>query len=160
MDGAYQAYLALLRSLGESLVQLTALAQKKAAAANGDDLMALDEIMKQEQAMTLAFRGMEQTREKLLAQLNCGNIPLSRMPEHFPPEAQDQAREAVAVLQKQYQDYRREADGARVVLERHLREVDAIITEMGGAPAPEGGPGYVPPPPPDTPPSMKTDFRA
>lgn len=160
MDGVYQAYLALLRSLGESLEQLSALAQKKIAAANGDDLMALDEIMKQEQAMTLAFRGMEQTREKLLDQLNCGNVPLSRLPEHFPPEMQDQAREAVAVLQKQYQDYRKDADAARLVLERHLREVDAIITDMGGAPAPEGGPGYVPPPPPDTPPSMKTDFRA
>ncbi|MCI9510893.1 flagellar export chaperone FlgN [Oscillospiraceae bacterium 50-60] len=160
MDGVYQAYLNLLRSLGESLDQLSVLAQKKVAAANGDDLMALDEVMKQEQAMTLAFRGMEQTREKLLEQLNCGNVPLSRLPERFPPQMQGQAREAVAALQKQYQNYRKDADAARLVLERHLREIDAIITEMGGAPAPEGGPGYVPPPPPDTPPSMKTDFRA
>ena len=160
MEDVYQAYLALLRSLGESMDQLSALAQKKVAAANGDDLMALDEVMKQEQAMTLAFRGMEQTREKLLEQLNCGNVPLSRLPERFPPQMQGQAREAVAALQKQYQNYRKDADAARLVLERHLREIDAIITEMGGAPAPEGGPGYVPPPPPDTPPSMKTDFRA
>ena len=154
MDGVYQAYLNLLRSLGESLDQLSVLAQKKVAAANGDDLMALDEVMKQEQAMTLAFRGMEQTREKLLEQLNCGNVPLSRLPERFPPQMQGQAREAVAALQKQYQNYRKDADAARLVLERHLREIDAIITEMGGAPAPEGGPGYVPPPPPDTPPSL------
>ena len=104
MDGVYQAYLNLLRSLGESLDQLSVLAQKKVAAANGDDLMALDEVMKQEQAMTLAFRGMEQTREKLLEQLNCGNVPLSRLPERFPPQMQGQAREAVAALQKQYQN--------------------------------------------------------
>ncbi len=160
MDDVYQAYLALLRFLGENLDQLSALARKKIAAANGDDLMGLDEVMKQEQAMTLAFRGMEQTREKLLAQLGGGNVPLSRLPERFPPEMQGQAREAVAALQTQYQNYRREAGVARAVLERHLREIDAIITNMGGAPAPEGGPGYVPPPPPDTPPSMKTDFRA
>lgn len=160
MGDVYQAYLALLRSLGNSLEQLSDLARKKVAAANNDDLMALDEVMKQEQAMTLAFRGMEQTREKLLEQLNCGNVSLPRLPEHFPPEMQEQARKAVAALQKQYQDYRKESDAARLVLERHLREIDAIITDMGGAPAPEGGPGYVPPPPPDTPPSMKTDFRA
>lgn len=160
MDDVYQAYLALLRSLGESLDQLSALAQKKTAAANGDDLMGLDEIMKQEQAMALAFRGMEQTREKLLEQLNCGGVPLSRMPEHFPPEMQGQAREAVAAVQRQYQNYRKESEGARLVLERHLREIDAIINEMGGAPAPESGAGYAPPPPPDTPPTMKTDFRA
>lgn len=160
MGDVYQAYLALLRSLRESLEQLSDLARKKTAAANNDDLMGLDEVMKQEQAMTLAFRGMEQSREKLLAQLGCGNLPLSRLPERFPPEMQDQAREAAAALQAQYQTYRKEADEARAVLERHLREIDAIITRMGGAPAPEGGPGYVPPPPPDTPPSMKTDFRA
>ena len=155
MGDVYQAYLALLRSLGESLEQLSVLAQKKVAAANGDDLMSLDEVMKQEQAMTLAFRGMEQTREKLLAQLGCGDLP-----ERFPPELRGQASEAVALWQKQYQNYRNDADAARIVLERHLREIDAVITDMGGAPAPEGGPGYVPPPPPDTPPSMKTDFRA
>ena len=160
MDDVYQAYLALLRSLGESLDQLSILARKKVAAANQDDLMGLDEVMKQEQAMTLAFRGMEQNREKLLAQLGGGNVPLSRLPERFPPEMQGQAREAVAALQRQYQDYRKEADEARGVLERHLREIDAIIKDMGGTPAPEEGPGYVSPPPPDTPPSMKTDFRA
>lgn len=160
MGEAYQAYLALLRSLGESLDQLSALARKKIAAANGDDLMGLDEIMKQEQAMTLAFRGMEQNREKLLAQLGCGNVPLSGLPKRFPPELQETAREAVALLQRQYQSYRREADEARTVLERHLREIDGILAGLGGTAAPEEGPGYTPPPPPDTPPSMKTDFRA
>lgn len=160
MGDVYQAYLDLLRSLGEHLDQLSALAQKKIDAANNDDLMALDEVMKQEQAMTLAFRGMEQTREKLLAQMGCGNVPLSLLAERFPPEMQGRARETVAALQTQYQNYRRGADSARLVLERHLREIDAIITDLGGTPAPEGGPGYVPPPPPDTPPSMKTDFRA
>lgn len=160
MGEAYQSYLDLLRSLGESLEQLSALARKKTAAANGDDLMGLDEVMKQEQAMTLAFRGMEQNREKLLARMGCGGVPLSRLPERFPPELQDAAREAVALLQRQYRDYRREADAARAVLEHHLREIDGILASLGGAPAPEEGPGYTPPPPPDTPPSMKTDFRA
>ena len=158
MSDVYQAYLALLRSLTENLDQLSVLAQRKADAA--DDLMALDEVMKQEQAMTLAFRGMEQTREKLLEQMGCGSVPLSRLAERFPPELQSQARETVAALQGHYQSYRKAADDARLVLERHLREIDAIITEMGGAAEPENGPGYVPPPPPDTPPSMKTDFRA
>lgn len=160
MSDVYQSYLALLRSLTEDLDQLTVLAQKKAAAANGDDLMALDEVMRQEQAMTLAFRGMEQTREKLLEQMGCGSVPLNRLAEHFPPELQGQAREAVATLQEHYRSYRKESEAARLILERHLREIDTIISEMGGTAEPESGPGYVPPPPPDTPPSMKTDFRA
>ena len=142
MSDVYQAYLALLRSLTENLDQLSVLAQRKADAANGDDLMALDEVMKQEQAMTLAFRGMEQTREKLLQQMDCGSVPLNHLAEHFPPELQSQARETVAALQGHYQSYRKAADDARLVLERHLREIDAIITEM------------------EPPKNMKTDFRA
>lgn len=160
MADVFQDCLALLRSLGESLEQLSALARQKAAAANADDLTALDEVMKQEQAMTLAFRGMEQTRTKLLGQLGCGSVPLSRLPEHFPPAMQEEASASVDTLQRQYQDYRVQADAARAVLERHLREIEGIISDMGGMPAPQEGPGYVPPPPPDTPPSMKTDFRA
>ena len=72
MADTYPSFLALLSSLRESLEQLTALTLRKAEAAAKDDLMALDEIMKQEQALGLAFRGMEQNREKLLRQLGCG----------------------------------------------------------------------------------------
>lgn len=160
MADTYQSFLALLGSLQESLQQLTALTRQKAEAAARDDLTALDEIMKQEQALGLAFRGMEQTREKLLRQLGCGAVPLSRLPEHFPPANQEEARQAVAALLDQYQDYRRHAGATRSLLEGRLREIEGIISGMGGAPEPQGGAGYTPPPPPDTPPTMKTDFRA
>lgn len=159
MDGVYQACLSLLGSLRESLEQLSSLALQKADAANRDDLTALDEIMKQEQAMTLAFRGMEHTREKLLSELGCGSVPLSRLPEYFPPAAREEARGAVSALQTQYREYRARADAARAVLERHLLEIDGIIAKMGGTPE-QRGPGYAPPSPPETPPAMKTDFRA
>lgn len=159
MDGVYQACLSLLDSLRESLEQLSSLALQKADAANRDDLTALDEIMKQEQAMTLAFRGMEHTREKLLSELDCGSVPLSRLPEYFPPAAREEARGAVSALQTQYREYRARADAARAVLERHLHEIDGIIAKMGGTPE-QRGPGYAPPSPPETPSTMKTDFRA
>ena len=160
MADAYQSFLALLGSLRESLEQLTALTRQKAEAATKDDLMALDEIMKQEQALSLAFRGMEQTREKLLRQLGCGAVPLSRLPERFPPAIQEEARQAVAALQSQYQDYHRLAGATRAFLEGRVREIEGIVSDMGGAPAPQNGAGYTPPPSPDTPPTMKTDFRA
>lgn len=160
MADVFQDCLSLLRSLRESLEQLSALARQKMAAANADDLTALDEVMKQEQAMTLSFRGMEQSRTKLLNRLGCSGAPLSRLPDYFPPALQDEVKASIDALQNQYRDYRAQADAARAVLERHLREIDSIIANMGGVPEPQEGPGYVPPPPPDTPPSMKTDFRA
>ena len=158
MEDVYQAYLALLRSLGESMDQLSALAQKKAAAANGDDLMALDEVMKQEQAMTLNLRGLEQRRLKLAAQLGLSGTSLSDLPGRCPPELELQARQTVEQLLQGYEIYRGCADMARNLLELNLHQMEKTISAAGVDPASPGAgyqaPGVEPPK------NMKTDFRA
>ena len=50
METHYPGYLALLEELRGSLDQLTGLAKEKNAAVLKDDLLALDEVLKQEQA--------------------------------------------------------------------------------------------------------------
>jgi len=47
MGDAYQSYLGLLRELGGILEQLAQLAQDKAAVVRQDDLIGLDEVLKQ-----------------------------------------------------------------------------------------------------------------
>ena len=85
MTDAYREYLELLDAMGEGLDQLSALSEKKIEAVRKDDLMALDEIMKQEQALALAFRGIEQSQEKLMGQLGWREVSLSKTAERFPP---------------------------------------------------------------------------
>ncbi|GEM_PF-988893 len=162
MTDAYREYLELLDAMGEGLDQLSALSEKKIEAVRKDDLMALDEIMKQEQALALAFRGIEQSQEKLMGQLGWREVSLSKTAERFPPELQGEAVRAVQALQGRYQAYRSISGSARESLEGGIREIDGMIAGLGGAPAPQAvpGPGYgqredaVPPQ------SMKTDFRA
>lgn len=162
MADAYREYLELLDAMGEGLDQLSALSEKKIEAVRKDDLMALDEIMKQEQALALAFRGIEQSQEKLMGQLGWREVSLSKTAERFPPELQGEAVRAVQALQGRYQAYRSISGSARESLEGGIREIDGMIAGLGGAPAPQAvpGPGYgqredaVPPQ------SMKTDFRA
>lgn len=69
MDASYQSYLDLLGELSGSLERLAQLAQDKAAVVRQDDLIGLDGVLKQEQAMALNLRGLEQRRLKLAAQL-------------------------------------------------------------------------------------------
>lgn len=161
MDELYRSYLGFLRSMSRGLESLTDLNEKKLAAAQADDLMVLNELLNQEQAQALNFRGLELTRDKLLPQLGLQNVPLSKVPDHFPPALQKEARQTVEELQVRYQAYQRISGRTRSLLEQTLREVEGIIVQMGGPPAgSEAGPGYARETESAPPPSMKTDFRA
>ena len=154
---SYRSYLTLMGDIGSRLEQLSELARKKTDAVRKDDLMALNEIIKQEQAIALALRGLEQKRMKLSSELNLDGIRLSQLSEKFPTELQLEARTAADALHRQYKVYEASAHVARNTLECNLHEIEKIIEELGGDPNAE--PGYqlsdVQPPQ-----SMKTDFRA
>ena len=81
MDELYRSYLGFLRSLSRGLESLTDLNEKKLAAAQQDDLMGLNELLNQEQAQALNFRGLELTRDKLLSQLGLVGVPMSVISE-------------------------------------------------------------------------------
>lgn len=164
MDDVYRSYLDLLDTMRESVEELSRLAERKIEAVSNDDLMALDEVLKREQALTLSFRGLEQSKEKLLSQMGMKEVPLNQLPARYPLELRESARQAVSALQTEYQTYRDHASAAREKLEQNLYEVESIIANLGG-PKPQQetpGPGYAAQESAQTqiPPKMKTDFRA
>ena len=75
-----EALLTLFESLTQQLEQLTELAKRKTITVRKNDLLALDQILKEEQAIALSLRGLEQKRVTLLQQLGLQNIPLSDLP--------------------------------------------------------------------------------
>ena len=159
MEELYRSYLSFLRSMGQGLESLTVLAEKKYAAAQTDNLTELNELLNQEQAQALHFRGLEPTRDKLLPQLGLAGVPLSQVPGRCPPELRPEVQKAVETLQGQYQTYQRASAKARNLLEQNRQ--GWVIAEMGGPPSGgEAGPGYRKETESAPPPSMKTDFRA
>ena len=154
----HQAYLNLLRDLSGKLDQLGGLAEQKAQTVRQDDLLAMDEVLKQEQVLSLALRGLEQRRTKLLAKLGLSDVALKDLPSHYPEELADEARRTVEQLRGSYKRYRAQADTARTLLEMNLHQIDKLVTAAGGDPK-DLDAGYTPPgmEPPQT---MKTDFRA
>lgn len=156
MDGHLE-YLSLLEELAGQMDQLTQLARRKAEAVRRDDLLALDDVMKQEQALSLALRGQEQKRLRLLARLGLQDVPLSGLAGRYPAQLQPQARQTADALRRSYDLYKAAAEVARSTLEINLHQIEQLIAAAGGGPA--HGPGYEPPAA-EPPKNMKTDFRA
>lgn len=161
MDELYRSYVSFLRSLSQGLERLTDLAEKKYAAAQTDDLMTLNELLNQEQALSLNFRGLELNRDRLLPKLGLAGVPLSKVPDRCPPDAREEVRQAVEALQSRYRSYQAASGRARKLIEQNLHEIETAIVKMGGPPAGEQtGAGYRKETETQPPPSMKTDFRA
>lgn len=157
MENPHQTYLTLLGELSASLDKLSQLARQKTERVQKDDLIGLDQVLKQEQAMTLNLRGLEQKRLKTLPLLGIGEAKLSDLARLYPDHMQIQARQAAEKLLRSYREYRCAAQVARNTLELNLHEIEKIIAASGVDPA--SGAGYAAPAP-EPPKKMKTDFRA
>ena len=155
MEHLFRYYLELLQSILSNLSQLTKLVHRKIEVAQMDDLEALDEILNEEQALALAFRGLEQKRLNLLRELDLSEVPLAQLSAHFPPEMEEAVRQTAAELMEQYRTYHDGAQTARGILEHNLREVDRVLAVLNADPA--GNPGHVTQTPSS--PSAKADFR-
>ena len=149
--------LELFDQLTNYLSQLSKLAQQKIDVVRKDDLIGLDEVLKQEQALALTIRGLEQKQSDLLKQLHLQNIPLSDLHRHCDSALQLRVKKTVETLRSQYQIYHTAAEVARNTLECNLHEIEKVLSDAGAKSA--SGPGYgqmeVNPPS-----AMKTDFRA
>ena len=157
MKNPFEDYLDLLDQIRASLEQLSGLAKEKSAAVHNDDLLRLDEIMKQEQAIALNFRGLEQRQNSLLTAIGLKGVPLSALAEQFPPKMRLEARQRIEKLQSQYQIYRTCSEVARNTLECNLHLIEKVLA--AASVTTENGPGYQAKEP-EIPSAMKTDFRA
>ena len=97
MDMAvWQEYLKLLDNLGNTLEKLTEIERSKTAAVSGGNLHGVEECMKQEQVISLSLRGMDQKREKMLAQLGLTGVPLRELEARGPRETHMETRRRCA----------------------------------------------------------------
>ena len=153
----YREYLEFLSGLCGQLDQLARVEGDKIAAVRGYDLAALDECVKQEQALALALRGSEQKRDRMLAQLGLAGVTLKDLPRRCPPEYTRETGQAVEQLLRAYQVLQSVQEPARSLLERQLHNVEEQLRAKGVEPGVDtsyqSAPGQRPQ-------SLRTDFKA
>ena len=138
MYEAYREYFAFMEQLGKTLDQLTELAKEKTVAVRRDDLLAVDDCMKREQALGLSLRAMDKKRDKLLAAIGLENVTLSGLAQHCPEELQQEARSAANRLRDRYDLYRSASDVARTTLECNLHQIERMMADEADAPLGSG----------------------
>ena len=130
----YQDYLRLLQDLCRELDTLAQVERDKASAVREHDLDALNACMKREQAVTLALRGLDQKRERLLSALELSGVSLREMPRRCPAEYREETRRAVERVLNCYEVVRSSQEPARVLLESGLRQVEEELRRQGVEP--------------------------
>lgn len=125
----YDDLLRFLRELDGSLEKLTTLQEEKRAAVQ--DVDSLNECMKRGQAISLALRGLEGKRLKLMSELGLEGVPLRDLPGRCPPEHRTETSQAVEQVLRSYQVLQSAQKAARTVLEGRLHHVEAELKRRG-----------------------------
>ena len=124
--GIWKKYLALMESLGNTLDQLAELERTKAKAVSQGDLPGVEECMKKEQVVSLSLRGMDQKRDKMLAEMGLAGVRLRDLAAHAPKELYQETKAAAEKLRQQYELYQASSKVAMDTLECNLRTIEQL----------------------------------
>lgn len=117
--------------LQQELERLTQLQPQKVAAVRAHDLDQLNDCMKQEQALSLSLRGLEQRRDKLLQALGLSGLSLMEAAQRCPAEQRRAAVDAAEELKRRYSTLRSAQEAARTVIEKDLRAINKELEQRG-----------------------------
>lgn len=151
MQPPYEEYLDFLEELTGILDQLNETAKAKTTAARQGDLELLDRCMKQEQVFSMSLRGMDQKRDRMLAEMGMEGATLSQLAEGYPPELQARAAQVAQRAQLSFDVYMSASNAARTAMECILHDIEKMFPENQPIPAHN---------PDEPPPRMRTDIRA
>ena len=147
----FHDYLNFLQELLQELDTLSGVEQRKISAIQAGDLETLEACMKQEQAAALSLRGREQHRQKMLQALGLDGISLRDLPHHCPPQEKAQTTQITQQVLRSYEVLSSAQQAARTLMESNLRRIQQELDrreETHQAP------------PPASPKTTTTDFRA
>lgn len=127
----YRDYLHFLTDLHREMNRLIQVGQKKIEAVQNHDLDALNACIRQEQAISLSLRGMEQRRQNLLVTLGISQVPMREMPNCCPVAFREETSRLVEQILKDCQIIESIQTPARTVLEQELRMIHSELEARG-----------------------------
>lgn len=132
MNDKFESMIKLIDELTNTLADLSQMQRQIVSAVRADNLAGLADCMKQEQAISLRLRNIEQKRLKLQDELGLKDIKLSDLPLKAPNvDMQIKTRNAADKLTAQYKIVKSTSEVARSTLELNLRNVEQFMKKMG-----------------------------
>jgi len=149
MESDFRDYLEMLKKLSATLDSLYAVTKEKINAVRNDDVMALNESLKKEQAISLSLRSIEKKRDDLNKKLNIKDAGIKNIPEYFPESMRDEVVKLTEETKRKYDTYNSASETLRDLLECALHQIEKMLESV------ESNPGNI-----GIPTSLGTDIRA
>lgn len=122
----------VLTQTGEVLKALTQMEQKKANAASEKQHHLMDGFLKEEQALILKLRGLEQHRTKLMNSLGFSGLRFRQILEQAEPELHDRLFPYFTMLTEEAAHLTQAKEAADRIIKLRLREIEAITASSQG----------------------------
>lgn len=127
----YRDYLRFLSDLHQELEHLIQIGQQKIDAVRSHDLDELNTCIRQEQAISLSLRGMDQKRQKILSALGMEQVPLRKLADCCPKEFQAETACLIEKILRDNHIIESIQTPVRSVLEQELRLIQSELEARG-----------------------------
>lgn len=137
----FDSFVYTLEELSEIVVQLTKAETAKAEVASSGEHGKMDSFLKEEQALLLRFRGLEQQRNRKAIELGWKDLTFRQIIENVEKEDVAVLSPLFTQMEKQIEELARARDSSNRIISVRLREFEHILgaSTLGGFPE-AGGP--------------------
>lgn len=131
-QAALDQFCQVLTQTGDVLKALTQMEQKKANAASEKQHQLMDGFLKEEQALILKLRGLEQRRIKLMDGLGFQGLRFRQILEQASPELQELLSPYFTMLTEEAAQLTQAKEAADRIIKVRLREIESITASGQG----------------------------
>lgn len=122
----------LLRQFVELFDRMTPLEQEKLDVVKRNQVSALEEIIKREQAEVMALRGLDQKRECLQKELGFEGMSFQEILERLPKEQQPEFQELFDILGSRVKEFQSVTESSKVMMEVNLHAINKMAAQIYG----------------------------
>ena len=122
----------LLRQFVELFDRMTPLEQEKLEVVKRNQVSALEEIIKKEQAEIMALRGLDQKRERLQKELGFEGMTFQEILGRLPEEQQPEFRELFDTLGSRVKEFQSITESSKAMMEVNLHAINKMAAQAHG----------------------------
>lgn len=123
----------ILQETNHCLLEVTDVEQRKYEATLKNNVVSVEDCMKEEQVLLLKLKGLDKKREKVLQTFGKEDATFREVIEDLPEDQKIPLESLFQQMQTNLKKYKEVERNARSALEFHLHEIDKKLEKMQGS---------------------------